>query len=116
MASVLSSMRPGTELTNVLEQRWAPGFGYVANEEAVIIQTFGDGQVTGKVGNTLNLSKIDTKVANVISTTAQVDAGALTFETDTEANVSANARDIYGAVAIGENSRARLLRDAAYET
>lgn len=116
MASVLSSLRPGTEVANILEQKWAPGFGFVANEEAVIVNTFDDGQVEGKFGNTLNLSKIDTKTARAIGTTDQVDAGALTFETDTEANVTVSARDIYAAVAIGENTKARMLREAAFET
>lgn len=115
MATVLNSLRPGTELANILEQTWRPRFALEANEEMVIGRNFDGADGVTKIGNTLNISKIAVKSANNLSTTAQVDAGALTFETDTESNIAVTVRDDYSAVSLGRPGQARMLRSVDFQ-
>ena len=115
MATQVAALRPGTELTSILEQTWRPRFSIEANEERVVTRAFDTADGLSKVGNTLNISKIAIKNSNNLGTTADVDAGALTFERDTEANVAVTVRDDYSAVALSRNGMARMLRSVDFQ-
>jgi len=109
------SVLPGTSLANIMEQSWRPRFGLEAQEELVVARGFSGADGVAKIGNTLNISKVLVKTSNNLSTSGQVDAGALSFEADTETNVAITARGDYGAVSLSRDGLMRLLRSTDYQ-
>lgn len=108
----VSSILQGTHLTAVVEQSWRPRFSLESNEERVVSRGFEGPDGVTKMGNTMNISKIQRMTVTNLTTTAQMDASLLSYNTNTEANITVSARDDYAAVSVGRNTVNRMLRSA----
>lgn len=111
----ITSITPGTELANVMEQTWRPNFGLLANEELVVAKNFDTANGITKIGRTINVSKISTIASTNLTSTAEMAASSLTYTHNTETNIAITCRDDYNAVSLGRNSMNQLLRSANYQ-
>lgn len=105
-----------TQVTNMLEQQWAPEFSLQANEERIVTRHFSDppGGVT-KIGNLLNINKVTAVTSQTLAGTADAARSDLTFTTNTEgAAVTVSPTRYYNGYAITRNVQSRLLREPKY--
>lgn len=104
-----------TQIANIVEQVWRPGFSLAANEELIIGKNFskaGDG--VQQIGSTLHISKIDTAAANTILGTANSSRSQLIYNQDTELDITVLPVRTYSGVQVNRSVQTRLLRFDAY--
>src|SRR3990172_9482177 len=106
---------PGTQLTNIVRQKWAPGFALGANEELVIGKDFDSPDGVQKFGNTLNISQISAKSAQTLAATDTGLTAALTYANETELNVTGSAQARYCGVQLPRHSLSRVIDGPALQ-
>lgn len=104
-----------TQIANIVESQWRPGFSLAANEKLVIGKNF---QVATegvtKIGNTLHISKIDTASAQTLAGTGAASRVELVYNQDTELDITVSPTRHYSGVQISRNVKSRLMRSPAY--
>lgn len=103
--------------TNFLESRWSPRMLLDTTEEMLIANKFSTGSDFGveKIGNLLYIRKVAAKTTNSAAGTADLDSETMTWEEDTETAVSVSPTFYYGAVAVTEQVKQRLMSYPAFE-
>lgn len=112
MASQFSNQTT-TQFANHLETVWRPRLSLDTSELMEIANNFEDAEVE-KIGNSLVIRKVLPKTTNKLAGTSAMDAGALTFEQETETAATMTPQFAYAALAINQASQVRLLNSAAY--
>lgn len=105
------AFRKSTEAAAILEQTWENEIIPAATEEMRVVNNFRESTVTGKFGNTLNISKLPSVGASTLTSTAT--GASLTSTDPTALNVTASPTFAYAAIYFPENTLTDLLRDAS---
>lgn len=103
--------------TNFLETRWSPRMLLDTTEEMLIANKFATGSDFGveKLGNSLYIRKVAAKTTNTAAGSADLDSETMTWEEDTETAVNVTPTFYYGAVAVTEQVKQRLMAYPAFE-
>jgi hypothetical protein len=105
-------LRPGTELTNLVQQKWRPGYDLAPYEPMVAVKNFVEGSAE-RFGNLLHIGKISAKTAVTLGATAT--GQSLTYATDTEVETQVSPTAIYSAVEFTRHGLTRVLESAALQ-
>jgi predicted small secreted protein len=104
-----------TTLSALLEESWSRGFHTKANWKRVVTRNFIEPETIGQgYGNQINMGVVLTGTANSIAGTVDADPTSLTYEADTEQNVTVDPTRIYGALAFQPSSLSRFMRSESY--
>ena len=105
------ALRKGTEVLAALEETWENELIPAAVEEMMIADDFRESAITGKFGDTLNISKIPSVAASTLSSSAT--GLSLTSTDPTLLNVTASPTYAYAAAYIADNVLTDMLRSAS---
>lgn len=117
MAAFVTTASTTTTLASLLETQYRPRMSLATSEEMMIGNNFEDAtEGVEKIGNAVVIRKVLAKNATTIAgTSASYDAGALTYEADTEQAITVSPTSKYGAVALSRMDLNRLLASAEYQ-
>lgn len=114
--ALASSTVTATSLSNLVETVYRPRMALATSEAMEIANKFDDGnEGVEKMANSLVIRKILAKNRVTAAAGDHLAAENMTFEADTETNITVSPTFIYGAVGLSKHSQTRLLASAEYQ-
>lgn len=107
----MAGITPATEAANILKEIWAPEFGLDPVEEDVITKMVAEPVGSQKFGNKLHLRKIKAMTAQTLGTSTLGLKSDLTYNTNTEEEVTVTPVFRYAGVQYAPHTLSRIIDD-----
>lgn len=110
----MAGITPGTEAANILREVWDAEFKADPTEESVIAGYISKPLGSQKIGNKMHLRKVKAKSANTLGNTTLGLKSDLTFNTNTEVEVTAQPSFIYSGDQYAPHTMTRIIDDGSF--
>jgi hypothetical protein len=106
-----AAIRTSTEAANILKDVWDSQFALDPVEEAVIAPLVSQPVGGQNIGNKLHLRKIAAQTVQTVTASTTYDATAMTFNQNTEAEVTIEPTSYYAAIEINPDTLEQIVDD-----
>ena len=107
----MAGITPGTEAVNILREIWSPEFGLDPVEEDVITPLVSEPVGATRIGNKLHLRKVKSMTTQTLNNTTLGLKSDLTYNTNTEVEVTATPTLKYAGVQYAPHTLTRIIDD-----
>lgn len=106
-----AALRTGTEAANILREVWDSQFSLDPVEEAVFAPLVSQPNGTQRIGKKLHLRKLKAMTVQAMDATAHNDATALTYNTNTEVEVTVTPASFYAGIELNPDTPEQIIDD-----
>lgn len=112
----MAGITPGTEAANILKEVWDADFKADPTEESVVAGYISEPLGSQKIGNKMHLRKVKAKTANTLGNTTLGLKSDLTFNTNTEVEVTAQPQFVYSGDQYAPHTLTRIIDDGSFRS